>query len=298
MRKSICSSILVLLPHFFCAAEETAPLNDANRSQLAAQESACQGYDEEFIELIEMVYGKGFLSQGSQACVEKMVSGLQLEGCSMLDIGSGLGAPAIYLAEQYRINIIGAEPQQWMVERANQNLEEAQGRLRGNVTFVVLDDPSNLQQFLDSEFDIIFSKEALLHVPLEIKEDFFKEIYRVLKPGGKIVIMDWLHSSPNYSPNTKKMMEMDGLAFNLVTPIQYLNTLRSVGFTDIHLENTSIEHARFSQENMRTIEQLSSEIQSKFGRDVYEYCLESWGYQRDAFQSQEIITAIFTATKK
>ena len=297
MKKLICCSLLMLSPYVFCAAEESAQLNKEYRLQ-AAQESACQGYDEEFVELVEMVYGKGFLSQGSQTCVEKMVSDLQLDGRKVLDIGSGLGAPALYLAQQYPVDIIGAEPQEWMVKRANQNLKEAQERLKGSASFVVLRDPSNLQQFSDNEFDIIFSKEALLHVPLEIKKDFFREIYRVLKPGGKIVIMDWLHSSPNYSPNTKKMMEMDGVAFNLVTPSEYLDIFKNVGFADVEMENTSIEHAGFSQENIRTIKKLASQIEAKFGKETYDYCIESWGYQRDAFQAQEIITAIFKATKK
>lgn len=281
-----------------CMAVETLPANDTHCMQIAAQESACQGYDQEFIELIEMIYGNGFLSQGSQQSVEKMVCDLDLEGAHILDIGSGLGAPALYLAEHYNTNVVGAEPQEWMVERANANLKDVQDKLKGSASFVVLEDPSNLRLFSDAFFDVIFSKEALLHVPLVLKEGFFREIYRVLKPGGSIVILDWLHSSPNYSLSTRKMMEMDGVAFHLITPDEYLTALDNAGFDGITMENTSMEHAGFSLENIRTIEALSAEIQSKFGKDIYEYCIESWSYQKEAFQSGEIITAIFKAIKK
>lgn len=281
-----------------CLAFSFFALQADNRLENLAKESACQGYDEEFIDLIEMVYGKGFLSQGNQKCVDNMVKEVHLEGRNILDIGSGLGAPALYLAERYGANVIGTDPQRWMVERAQLNLEEVREKLKGSAKFVLLENPSHLRQFSDNQFDVIFSKEAILHVPLEIKEAFFKEVFRVLKPGGEIVILDWLRSSFDYSANTKKMMEMDGVAFHLITPVKYLNILENAGFTQIEMENTSSEHAAFSQENIATIEKLSTEITAKFGRDVYEYCIESWGFQRDAFRAEEIITAIFRATKK
>ena len=263
-----------------------------------ARESAHQGYDEEFIDLVEMVYGKGFLSQGSKKSIDAMVGDLQLEGYKVLDIGSGLGAPALYLAEEYGADVTGIDPQDWMIKRANLNLAEAKERLKGNVEFVLLENPSHLKQFADAEFDVVFSKEAILHVPLQIKEAFFKEVFRVLKPKGKIVIMDWLRSSSDYSANTKKMMEMDGVAFHLITSIKYLEILKSAGFSQIEMKNTSLEHAAYSKENIATIEKLSEQIEARFGKEIYDYCLESWGYQRDAFQAQEIMTAIFRASKQ
>jgi ubiquinone/menaquinone biosynthesis C-methylase UbiE len=39
-------------------------------------------------------------------------------------------------------------------------------------------------------FDIVFSKDALLHVP--DKDALFAEIFRVLKPGGVFRRVDWL----------------------------------------------------------------------------------------------------------
>jgi phosphoethanolamine N-methyltransferase len=261
------------------------------------QQSVSQGYHEDFIDLVEMIYGKGFLSQGGKASVERMLNNVAIENRKILDIGSGLGGPVLHLAEHYPIDITGLEPQEWLFVRAVQNLNEKSKSLKGSAQFILMDHPSRLSQFADASFDIVISKESILHIPLEIKKSFFLEIDRVLKPGGEIVIMDWMRTTANYSKKTKKMMEMDGVAYHLMTPTDYRSMLQEVGFSHIQMEDVSAETARFSQENIYKIQELAPIIQEKYGQEVYDYCIESWGYQRDAFTSKELVAGIFRARK-
>ena len=161
-----------------------------------------------------------------------------------------------------------------------------------------MDDPSRLAQFADETFDIVISKEAILHIPIPYKKPFFAEIHRVLKPGGELIVMDWMHAGPKYSEKTQKMIEMDGIAYHLVAPIEYRELLQESGFLQIEMENISAETAQFSQENIDKIGELAPAIREKYGQEVYDYCIETWSYQRDAFASEELITTIFRAKKR
>jgi phosphoethanolamine N-methyltransferase len=271
-------------------------LSQVEKEQLAYQ-SASQGYDASFIELVEMIYGKGYLSQGGKQSVKEMIGTINLEGLKVLDIGSGLGGPAIELAKHADVHVTGLEPQEWMVRQAEKNLENSKRDLLGTVDFIHMKPASDLKQFNDFSFDVIMSKETILHIPHEIKEEFCSEIYRVLKTNGLVIIMDWLHQSPDYSIETKQMMELDEVSFHLVTSEQYTNLLKTVGFKDISIEDITAKHAHYTQENIKKIHSLKKTIINQFGSEAFYYSLQSWEYQRNAFNSRELITAILRGVK-
>ncbi len=275
--------------HLFALQDDTV--------EQKTKEAASQGYHIEFIELVELIYGKGFLSQGGEASVKRMVANVDLNGKKVLDIGSGLGGPALYLAEHYTAEITGLEPQAWMVERANESLKSIQSKLKGRVDFVHMTTASSLKSFESNSFDVVISKEALLHIPQEAKQPFFDEIYRVLKPSGQIIIMDWMKTSQDYSEKTKKMMEMDGVAYNLIDQADYLKILTNAHFQQITFENTTRDQAAISKQNVETIESLKDTICKKYSLEVYEDSLLSWSLQQAAFQSGELQTAIIRAKK-
>ncbi len=74
-----------------------------NANQLDAE------YSKEFTDLVELVYGSDFLSQGGSESVDRMFEGQILDGKKLLDIGSGLGGVDFYLAERYSVDIIGLD---------------------------------------------------------------------------------------------------------------------------------------------------------------------------------------------
>lgn len=51
---------------------------------------------------------------------------------------------------------------------------------------------ANKMPFVKNSFDAIFSYAVMHHIPsLELRLGFLKEIHRVLKPGGRVAIINW-----------------------------------------------------------------------------------------------------------
>jgi len=255
------------------------------------------GYSKDFVELIEMVYGEGFLSQGGPEAIDYMVKGTDLNGKKVLDIGSGLGKIEFYLAKKFDLEIIGVEVEPYVFEESKKRLYKIENELKGKVDFVIEGCSDYLKQFEDGTFDIILSKETTLHIPIEDKVKYFEQVYRILKPSGKIIIMDWFHTSPDYSKELKEMIEADGILYNLTTKQEYLDVLNKAGFKNISFTDTTTKTIQYNKEDCEKIVNLKSEIEKRFGKDAYKDSLSSWTIQKNAFENGELITGILKAEK-
>ena len=103
-------------------------------------------------------------------------------GTTLLDVGCGIGGSARILAKDYGFDVTGVTISSQQVERATQ-LTPA-----GLSARFMVDDAMALS-FPDNSFDVVWSLEAGPHMP--DKAVFAKELLRVLKPGGRLVVGDW-----------------------------------------------------------------------------------------------------------
>lgn len=112
-----------------------------------------------------------------------------LQGCSrVLDLACG---PATQLAEVAQLNpgisFVGVDMSESMLDQAKSLI---QSRGLTNVTFQK-SDVTRLDAFPDASIDGVISTVALHHLPTrEHLRDCFREIRRVLKPGGAIFLAD------------------------------------------------------------------------------------------------------------
>lgn len=252
---------------------------------LTAQEDS--GYDEEFIDIIEFIYGENYLSQGGKASVNHLFQELDLYGKKLLDIGCGIGGPCFDLAREQAISVVGIDCESFLINQAKKRFEQLQEQLRGEIIFQTTNSPFLLEQFANQSFNVIFSKEAILHIPEEKKQEFFHEMYRVLKEGGNLILCDWFCEKP-YSNETIKMMEMDGVAFHMVDIDTYVKWLQLAGFTEIRIEDHTDQSIIYTQENLDLLKTKKAEFIQRFGEDSYEYSL-SWELQKKAFENREIV---------
>ena len=106
------------------------------------------------------------------------------KGSHVLDIASGMGDTAIYLAANLGSNVTGIDLSQKMVTYAKTLAKSVELDLQ--ITFLMAD-AENLP-FKDNVFDVAISECSLCLVPKMQKT--LSEMWRVIKPEAKIVVSD------------------------------------------------------------------------------------------------------------
>ena len=113
------------------------------------------------------------------------LAGLQA-GMQVLDLGSGLGGSARTLATDFGCRVTGLELTERFVRTATM-LTERVG-LGDRVSFQhgnALEMP-----FSDASFDVVWHEQFAMHV--EDKERLYREVRRVLRPGGRLAMREFL----------------------------------------------------------------------------------------------------------
>ncbi len=112
-------------------------------------------------------------------------------GTTVLDVGCGIGGSSRILARDYGFDVTGVTISPQQVERARELTPEDL-----NAKFAV-NDAMNLS-FPDASFDVVWSIETGPHIPDKAK--FAKELLRVVKPGGTLVVADWNQRDDRQKP--------------------------------------------------------------------------------------------------
>ncbi len=137
---------------------------------------------------------KDFL-QAKEDFVHEMVrwGGLDAlpHGTTVLDVGCGIGGSSRILARDYGFSVMGVTISPQQVQRAQELTPEGlDAKFR-------VDDALALS-FPDASFDVVWSIEAGPHMPDKAK--YAREMMRVLKPGGTLVVADWNQRDDRQQP--------------------------------------------------------------------------------------------------
>ena len=82
-----------------------------------------QEYDAAFVELLESVWGEGFLSPGGPEEVTRILEGLELRGARVLDIGCGTGGAVFVMADRHAAgHVVGVDVGASLIEEARRVL--------------------------------------------------------------------------------------------------------------------------------------------------------------------------------
>lgn len=225
-------------------------------------------YSPEFLAMLQSIWGDGFLAPGGTGAVDTLVRDIDVSNKTVLDIGSALGGPAFHLVEKHNAkSVVGIELQEQLVEQAR---EAAQSRgLDGRVEFKAVR-PGPLL-FADETFDIVFSKDSIIHVADKIA--MVEEIKRVLVPGGCVVIGDWFSGHEPLSPEAEAWVEATGLTFTFKPIEDFAALFVNAGFINVRTEDRNAWYVELSK---RDVEALKGEAGRKLAEMIGEKGASEW----------------------
>lgn len=208
-----------------------------------------QEYDDSLIELLELVWGEGYLSPGGSEEIDRLLDGFELTGKRVLDIGCGCGGIDQLLVEQYGANhVTGIDVESRVIEKSKARAKDK--NLDHRLSFQQVE-PGPLP-FAENSFEVVFSKDAIIHIA--DKRTLCRDTFRVLEPGGLFVAGDWMRGDGPVSEDMQRYLELEGLDFGMANPEEYEQALKQAGFESIRLidrnewyrEIAKQEHARMS----------------------------------------------------
>lgn len=152
------------------------------------------------------------------------------EGLTVLDIGSGRGLDVFIAAKKVRDTgkVIGLDLSKEMIKKATNNAK----KLKINNVEFKHGDMENMP-IESNSVDTIISN-CVINLATD-KEKVFREAYRVLKKGGKIVVSDIVTEKPVPDHIREDLNLWISCIAGALPENEYLETIKKAGFSEIQI---------------------------------------------------------------
>jgi SAM-dependent methyltransferase len=250
------------------------------------------GYDIDGMAMLELIWGKGFITPGAEGNVDRIVNGVDLTDKLVLELGSGIGGGGIALARNHRARVIGLEIEGPLVQRANEYAKES--GLADRVEFKQVE-PGEFP-LDDGSIDCFYTSGVIIH--FEDKLSAFTEAFRLLKPGGMILGYDWLAGNTGQSDILDQWLEAANLNASPEPLESYTGYMRDVGFEDISSSDASDWYLeRATEEFEQMTGPLFKQMAELGDEETRDHFIEEWRAMLVAMNSGDLKSGYFRARK-
>ncbi|MGD9396768.1 MAG: arsenite methyltransferase [Candidatus Thorarchaeota archaeon] len=227
--------------------EEQTP-SSADTSCCPPQEetsSSCCGPQEEVkVTRVNLAEALGYDTEGMPTgavetfagCGNPVALASLKEGEVVLDLGSGAGLDMFVASRKVGETgkVIGVDMTPAMVEKAKKNAEEL-GITNVEFRFGDIED----MPVEDDSVDVVISNCVINLAP--DKGKVFREAFRVLKPGGRVVVSDIVLSKPLPKEVSDQVVTYTGCIGGAILDEEYLQHMRDAGFKDARITSKAGE---------------------------------------------------------
>lgn len=203
------------------------------------------------------------IAAASHRTVRHMAETLPKLAASMkvLDLGSGYGGAARYLARTYGCHVTALN----LSETENARNREMTGQAGLSDLIEVVDGDFAEIPADAGQFDVVWSQDAILHSPR--REQVMKEVARVLKPGGHFIFTDPMQADQVPEGVLQPVLDRIHLA-SLGSFAFYRSTLKAAGLEEVSIEDLT---PQLVNHYSRVREELAGNLASLVGKVSDEY---------------------------
>ena len=230
-------------------------------------------YGPKQLHMLEVIWGKGYLSPGGSDEIDQIIGEFDLSNKKVLDIGCGCGGAVFHMLEKHSVaEAIGIDLETLVIDEANKIALEK--NLLDRASFKCVK-PGQLE-VEDESFEVIFSKEAFIHIPDKI--ELLKDIHRALKPNGYLAVGDWMRNDDSIpSHQMKEYIEAEGLDYHMCSLEKYREILENSGFKVISMSDRNQWYLEKVKKEVADIEgPLWSKVVDAIGVEEGKYALNIW----------------------
>jgi SAM-dependent methyltransferase len=192
-----------------------------------------------------------FHTGGKEATLELAKLGQIQAGAQVLDVGGGIGGPARTLASSLNCQVTVLDLNEAFLQ-VGRKLSDSTGLSQ----YVIFKQGNALEMpFANQTFDIAWTQHATMNIA--DKKRLYTEIYRVLKPSGRLVFHDIMAgaNSPIYFPVP---WANDPTISFLSQPEDIRKLLHGLGFKETTWQDTSAAALFWFKERMTLMESAGS----------------------------------------